>query len=68
MNRDLQELVWSKLPLNEFQRQDMLNNIIQDLEIDKYTEQINSELEVMPLKKRKKGEISEQSESSNHMC
>jgi hypothetical protein len=68
MDRSLQELVWSKLPLNEFQRQDLLNNLVQDLEMDRNAEDNKSTLQHTPPKKRKKRELSEQSGSQDHMC
>jgi hypothetical protein len=32
MDRGLQEMVWSKLPLNEFQRQDLLNDLMAEMD------------------------------------
>jgi hypothetical protein len=66
MDNALQELVWAKLPLNEFQRQDMLKNLIQELAMDKSASEVKQNLEKVPQKKRRRA--TEQCESQNHTC
>jgi hypothetical protein len=67
MDRSLQELVWAKLPLNEMQRQDLLNNLVAELSMDtspddsKQTLEMNSQI----IKKRKR--TNEQCENLHHM-
>jgi hypothetical protein len=68
MDHAFQQEVWSKLPLNEYQRQDLLNNLIAELAMDESSEDIQSVLQETPQKKRKRGPPIEQSESPNHMC
>jgi hypothetical protein len=65
MDFAMQQEVWSRLPLNEVQRQDMLSNLIQEMAT---REDIKPNLEGTPQKKRKRGPPIEQSESPNHMC
>jgi hypothetical protein len=66
MDKALQELVWSKLPINEFQRQDMLNNLIQELAMDASVAEVKHNLENAPQKKRRRS--NEQSENQDHNC
>jgi hypothetical protein len=65
MNRFMQELVWSRLPLNEFQRQDLLNNLLTEMHLPVES---NEDLEMTSqvIKKRKRGHAIEQSETSSH--
>jgi hypothetical protein len=67
MDRSLQELVWSKLPLNEFQRQDLLNDLATEMHAPMESKE-DLEMTSQVIKKRKRGHAIEQSESSNHMC
>jgi hypothetical protein len=67
MDRSLQELVWSKLPLNEFQRQDLLNDLMTEMHVPTESKE-DIELTSQAIKKRKRGSPIEQSESSHHMC
>jgi hypothetical protein len=61
----MQQEVWSRLPLNEFQRRDMLSNLIQEMTTPEDTK---SALEETPQKKRKRGPPNEQSENPGHTC
>jgi hypothetical protein len=60
-------LFGSKLPLNEFQRQDMLNNLMQELTMDELSAEVKQDLEETPQKKRKRG-LNELSENPDRMC
>jgi hypothetical protein len=63
MDRALQQLVWSKLPLNDIQRNDMLN----DLAALPVEAQDDIESTSHVQKKRKRHSI-EQSENQDHSC
>jgi hypothetical protein len=65
MDRQLQQLVWSKLPLNEFQRQDLLNDLISDVHVPMESKE-DIEVTSQAIKKRKRG-LNEQSGTSSHM-
>jgi hypothetical protein len=55
MDFAMQQEVWSKLPLNEFQRRDMLSKLIQEMTtMDDTSEDTKSALEETPQKKRKR--------------
>jgi hypothetical protein len=66
MDHELQKLVWSKLPLNAMQRQDLLNDIICDMHVPMKSKQ-DLEMTSQVIKKRKRT-TAEQSENQNHMC
>jgi hypothetical protein len=63
MDRGLQELVWSKLPLNEFQRQDLLNDLMHEMDSPMESKE-DIEMTSKVIKKRKR--TNEQSETSSH--
>jgi hypothetical protein len=67
MDRSLQELVWSNLPLNAFQRQDLLNDLMTEMHVPMESKE-DIELTSQAIKKRKRGSPTEQSENPNHMC
>jgi spore germination protein YaaH len=54
MDHAFQQEVWSTLPLNEYQRQDLLNNLIAELVMDESSEDVKRDLEETPQKKRKR--------------
>jgi hypothetical protein len=66
MDKGLQELVWSKLPLNEMQRQDLLHDLMHEINVPMESKQ---DIEMAPqvIKKRKREPTIEQCETSSHM-
>ncbi len=64
--QELQELVWSKLPVNEFQRQDLLKDLMTEMHHLPMESNEDLEMTSQVIKKRKR--TIEQSESPNHIC
>ena len=67
MDRGLQEMVWSKLPLNEFQRQDLLNDVMSEIHVPMESKE-EIEMTSQVIKKRKRGPPIEQYENQDHSC
>jgi hypothetical protein len=69
MDFAMQQEVWAKLPLNDFQRRDMLSNLIQEMTtMDESSGDTKSALEETPQKKRKRAPPNEQCENLHRMC
>jgi hypothetical protein len=51
MDRALQELVWSTLPLNEFQRQDLLGNLLTEMHVPEVKEDLEVTFQVSKKQK-----------------
>jgi hypothetical protein len=63
MDYVLQQEVWARLPLNEYQRNDMLQSLLTEVEP---SQDVSDESSQQP--KKRKREFSEQCESQAHMC
>ena len=64
MDFAMQQEVWSRLPLNDDQRNDMLRNLIADLQVDSETK--SDPDKASEGHKKRKRSINEQCDGQNH--
>jgi hypothetical protein len=66
MDYEMQQEVWNKLPLNEYQRNDMLQSLLTEVEpTQDEIDAVSDEPSQQP--KKRKRQFSERCESPNHM-
>ena len=63
----MQQEVWNKLPLNQYQRNDMLQSLLTEVQTSQdEMDTVSDESSEQP--KKRKREFNEQSETPAHMC
>jgi hypothetical protein len=67
MDYEMQQEVWARLPLNEYQRNDMLQSLLTEVQTSQDEMDTVSDGPSQQPKKRKR-QFNEQSESQAHMC